>query len=655
MRRWADHKIEFLRDFFILPRRVALVYALIVFTSLMVLWVYIGYLAKGRLLLEERAQVTTQVNTIGNSLTLSINQRLTLVTSVRSFMEAEIIRGEMYEFEDSYEVNEIIDFISGLYVNTAGIRNIAIAPDNVMAFVYPYEENQAVLGYDPTLDVRPYVRDEVQRAIQTGDVVLSLPYNLIQGGRGMIARQAIYNNGRYWGLANVVLDIPPLLEEAGIRPVPAGLDLMIKDQSGTVFYGSGHLSDLEPVTYEIQLPEGSWLLAAVPADGWGVRYNSFLWGYHVMGLIAIITIPLVVYLFVSRRDLLAYQVEQRTKELAQSNQTLITVLEGIDADVYVADFDTHEILFANRHLRDSFKDELIGKICFEVFRRESAVCVECKNRFLLDSNTRPTGVYVWEAQNPVTKRWYKNSDRAIRWRNGKYVHLQIAADISEQKRDKEKLEGLLQEKDILLAEVHHRVKNNLQVIISLLGLQASEIEDEAFKAVYEESRNRIKSMTLVHEQLYHSKEYAHIEFGTYIDQLAITLLNAYHIEPDQVHLQIEAKDIFMDLERAIPCGLLLNELLTNSLKYAFPEGRKGQIRIELTHAQESILLSYSDDGIGLPEDLDPEQTQSLGLQLVRLLAVHDLRGSIDIGPRRKKGAEFLIKFPMSAMEHKKSV
>ena len=651
MKHWVNAKIEGVKEYYIRPRKVALAYALIIFIGLSTLWLYVGHHARLQFSSEERIQIASRVNTIGTSLTLVVNQRLMLITSVHSFIQAKISQHNDSSFDAIEAFNDLDGFVSGLYNSTAGIRNIAIAPDNVMQYVYPYEENKTVLGYNPTQDERPYVREEIQRAIQTRKVVLSLPYDLLQGGQGLIARQAIYTDDHYWGLANVVLDVPPLLDEAGLDPMPDDLILAITDQAGTVFYGSEYVFSRDPVTYEVKLPEGSWTLAAIPSIGWGNDYRPIMSFYYGMGALGILSISLVVYLFINRRERLAYQVDHRTMELAQSNQTLINVLEGIDADVYVADLETYEILFANRHLQESFKDKLVGKICYEMFRCESTVCVHCRNNQLLDKDGEPVGVIVWEGQNPVTKKWYKNADRAIRWHNGNYVHLQIATDISGQKKDKEKLEELLQEKDVLLAEVHHRVKNNMQVIISLLGLQASEIDDDQFKIVYEESRNRIKSMALVHEQLYRSNEYARIEFGPYIDQLATTLFNTYQIASDRIQLDIEAEGVYIDLERAIPCGLLLNELITNSLKYAFPCDAKGQIWITLKPMGDKMHLNYRDNGVGLPADLDFENTQSLGLQLVRLLTIHDLRGSLELGNDRKKGAQFLIHFPVSGMNN----
>ena len=221
--------------------------------------------------------------------------------------------------------------------------------------------------------------------------------------------------------------------------------------------------------------------------------------------------------------------------------------------------------------------------------------------------------------------------------------LGVNYDITDRMHAEDHLKRLLQEKEILLAEVHHRVKNNMQIITSLLGLQEREIEDEHFRRAFEESRNRINSMALVHEQLYRAGEYAKIEFGAYVDQLASTLFNMYQVEPEQVELQIEGKEVYLDLEKAIPCGLLLNELITNSLKYAFPNNRKGILSIRLVSEKDKMILTVSDDGVGIPKNFDFKDSQSLGLQLVKLLAIHDLRGSIEL--KKSKGTQFRVEFP----------
>ena len=202
----------------------------------------------------------------------------------------------------------------------------------------------------------------------------------------------------------------------------------------------------------------------------------------------------------------------------------------------------------------------------------------------------------------------------------------------------------MKEKDILLAEVHHRVKNNMQIISSLLHLQGEGIEDKDVLKVFEESRARVNSMALVHEQLYRSEEYAQIDFGKYVDHLATTLFNMYQIEATQVQLQIDTRGIQLDLDKAIPCGLLLNELITNSLKYAFPEGRKGKLWVILELRKNNLVLTVGDNGIGIPANLDIETTKTLGLQLVNLLVKHDLRGTLNL--ERKQGSQFQIVFPV---------
>ena len=217
-------------------------------------------------------------------------------------------------------------------------------------------------------------------------------------------------------------------------------------------------------------------------------------------------------------------------------------------------------------------------------------------------------------------------------------------DITDRMQAEQRLKRLLQEKEILLAEVHHRVKNNLQIITSLLGLQSRDIKDERFRRAFEESRNRIQSMALVHEQLYRAREYAQIEFSSYVDQLTSTLFSMYQVGHERIRLQVEAENIYLALEKAIPCGLLLNELITNTLKYAFPKDKQGNLWIKLVHEMDKMILTVGDDGVGIPDCFDLENSKSLGLQLVHLLAVHDLQGSITLD--RKNGTYFRIEFPV---------
>jgi PAS domain S-box-containing protein len=225
----------------------------------------------------------------------------------------------------------------------------------------------------------------------------------------------------------------------------------------------------------------------------------------------------------------------------------------------------------------------------------------------------------------------------------------ILANALERKLVEEQLNSSLKEKEVLLKEIHHRVKNNMQVISSLLNLQSSRIKSQEILEMFKESQDRIRSMSLIHERLYQSADLAKIDFSHYIQNLASFLFQSYKINPEAVVLTTDVQDVSLDINKAIPCGLIINELVTNSLKYAFPQiseadkkkAKKGEIDIQLTSNNGEITLLYRDNGIGLPEDLDIETADSFGLQLVTTL-VSQLNGRIDI--KRKPGATFEITF-----------
>ena len=225
----------------------------------------------------------------------------------------------------------------------------------------------------------------------------------------------------------------------------------------------------------------------------------------------------------------------------------------------------------------------------------------------------------------------------------------ILANALERSRVEEQLNSSLKEKEVLLKEIHHRVKNNMQVISSLLNLQSGRIKSPDILEMFKESQDRIRSMSLIHERLYQSADLAQIDFSLYIQNLADHLFRSYRIDPDAVVLKTEVRDVSLDINRAIPCGLIINELVSNSLKYAFPQVKeadkkkikKGKIDIQLTADDGRVTLLVKDNGIGLPEDLDIETADSFGLQLVTTL-VMQLNGSIDI--KRKPGSAFKITF-----------
>ncbi len=215
-------------------------------------------------------------------------------------------------------------------------------------------------------------------------------------------------------------------------------------------------------------------------------------------------------------------------------------------------------------------------------------------------------------------------------------------DITERKQAEEKILESLQEKEILLSEIHHRVKNNLQVIISLLGMQIDYIKDEKVISAVMESMNRIKSMAFIHQRLYRSTDLAHVDLKGYIRVLADNLIQTYQVSNTGISINLEIDDIFLKIDTAIPCGLILNELISNSLKHAFTNREDGRISISLSkNEDESLTLIIEDNGIGISKDINLDRQKSLGLRLVRLL-VNQLRGTVKID--RSEGTKFVINF-----------
>jgi PAS domain S-box-containing protein len=214
-------------------------------------------------------------------------------------------------------------------------------------------------------------------------------------------------------------------------------------------------------------------------------------------------------------------------------------------------------------------------------------------------------------------------------------------DITEQKMVEEKLKESLEEKEMLLKEIHHRVKNNLMVISSLLNLQSQYIKDKEAQGIFKESQNRAKSMALIHERLYRSTDLKRIDFGDYIRTLTNDLFHTYVTDPSKVRLNMNVENLMVDINTTVPLGLIVNELLTNSMKHGFIDGREGEIHIDFYKENKTFVLIVGDTGVGFPKYLDFQNTSTLGLQLVNNLT-NQLDGNIELN--RDNGTEFKITF-----------
>nr|WP_320160322.1 histidine kinase dimerization/phosphoacceptor domain -containing protein [uncultured Methanoregula sp.] len=238
--------------------------------------------------------------------------------------------------------------------------------------------------------------------------------------------------------------------------------------------------------------------------------------------------------------------------------------------------------------------------------------------------------------------WVEVSLTAIPLRDHQIIHT-AWRDITDRKKAEAEIQRSLDEKEVLLKEIHHRVKNNLQVVWGLIDLQIQTLKDPRMINILRDSQNRIRTMSLIHETLYKSRDLSHIEILPYLRSLVSTLFSTYSISPEKIQVQFAIENVLLDAESAIPCGLIVNELMSNAFKHAFPGDRTGTISVGFALENGMYTLVFSDTGVGMPPGFDYLATESLGLKLVNVLATDQLDGSIELIP--ENGTKFIIRFP----------
>ncbi len=232
---------------------------------------------------------------------------------------------------------------------------------------------------------------------------------------------------------------------------------------------------------------------------------------------------------------------------------------------------------------------------------------------------------------------------------GKPATLNIIRDISKRKLTEEQLTASLAEKEMLLREIHHRVKNNLQIISSLLRLRAAKLKESEAQEALKDSQDRVMAMSLVHEILYQSEDFANVDLCDYITKLETSLFQAGPTVGKRITLEKNFEPVLLPLNQALPCGLVINELLTNALKHAFPEGASGQIKVSVGPIDPGeVEIIISDNGVGFPEGLDFRKAESVGLSLIVGIVEKQLDGEIKLN--RKAGAEFRVRFKVEEEE-----
>ncbi|MCD6162850.1 MAG: PAS domain S-box protein [candidate division Zixibacteria bacterium] len=328
--------------------------------------------------------------------------------------------------------------------------------------------------------------------------------------------------------------------------------------------------------------------------------------------------------------------------LKQSEEKYRTLIENIQDGVFV--IQNRKLMFANEafaNVSGFSLDEIIGKDFKDFIAPDDLDLLEKAYLQLMSDENIPAEFEFRVIQKNKNAYNHVNMTAGLFNYQGKTAALGTLKDITARKLAEDKVKQSLAEKEILLKEIHHRVKNNLQVISSLLELQSEHVTDNKTLEILKVSQNRIRAMGLIHESLYHSSDLSQINFTGYIENLLENLCNSFGINIEAIKISINVGDIQFSISKAISCGLIINELVTNSLKYAFKDGEEGEIAISLYSDDGHYTMIISDTGACFPENFDFANTETLGLQLVNLLA-KQLKGTIELN--RENKTEFIISF-----------
>jgi PAS domain S-box-containing protein len=289
------------------------------------------------------------------------------------------------------------------------------------------------------------------------------------------------------------------------------------------------------------------------------------------------------------------------------------------------------------------KEELEGKSCFEIFPRDHAEDFWRDDKAVMASEHAKRNI-IEPVEILKGTMWVRTDKIPYRDEKGNIMGvIGFAVDITERKRAEEQVKASLSEKEVLLREIHHRVKNNLQVVSSLLSMQARAAKDKDAIDMLSESRNRINAMALIHTQLYESRDLSEITMKGFVDKLLRQLLQSYPVHDTKITPTIHVVDYPFPISMAVPVGLIVNELLSNALKHAFVNRKEGKIEVGLSASEKGkITLTVSDDGVGLPDGFDITATRTLGLRMVKILAEDQLQGNLEV--ISKEGMTFKIEF-----------
>ena len=327
-------------------------------------------------------------------------------------------------------------------------------------------------------------------------------------------------------------------------------------------------------------------------------------------------------------------LRQSERNWRDSFDSLDDVMMIISADCIIEQINQHGL-----DLLGLPREQVIGQKCYTTLHGADRPEDYCPFHTTLHSHAVASTEHYEEAFG----KYFSIKSSPICDDKGNIVKfVDLMRDITDSKQAEVSLKDALTEKEVLLQEIHHRVKNNMQTIASLLYKQQQHTDDEYARTILDDSIQRVKSMALIHEQIYRSKNLARINLAEYIQDFANRLFQTYRQKSSRISLTIHADEIYLPVDKSLPVALILNELITNALKYAFPDKQRGDMWIKIREHKHEIILIVGDNGVGVPENFDPEQTNTLGVYLVYNLATKQLGGSIDV--HHSDPTEFMIRF-----------
>jgi len=609
-------------------RKVQLRTALIAI-ALLLIWWQASHWYQDQLIAEERSRIAVHLESQGNSLEMAISQRLELLESLDAFVQTEIGSSNPNFREEAN------NYLAHIYLGAMGIDNLAIAPDGIFRYVYPEKDSEYMIGKSLFRDISPAFREDLQKAIDTHRLVITNPHEMKKGGLGMVARKAVYENGTLWGMISITIDVPAMMQASGLDNAASGLDISLRDDSGHVFFGENRVFQSLPEIHRIELTDGYWELAGMPAGGWTQSVQVPLRIAQMVGLLILGLLTGLYHLVASRQDFLNRMVLEKTADL--NNE----LLERKKAEGALHERDRHlkaifeaaknvSFIIASAKSREPVilefspgaekcfgysREEVLGKpVTMLLVSEDRDKLAEAARRMRKD--TTLSGYRQLIRRNNETFPAMYSIYPLLNESGEFYAALGVCIDITEQKKMEEELvrardaaEASAKAKAEFTASVSHEIRTPLNAIIGMTDLLLESDLDPVKSDYVKTIRiSGLSLLSIINEILDFSK----IDAGRMdIAQLPFDLREVLETSLDQVAAKAAEKrlDLAYILAEDVPGRMMgdslrLGQVLANLLSNAVKFTQSGEITVSVARDGKNKEYHFivTDTGIGIPED-----------------------------------------------------